>query len=245
MSWDSTHPPPATGHEGGPAGRSIPRSTGASRLGRFVIAATHLAVLAAVAVWLSEGTRRAEHADAARREAQYRALGLIHAVAGRKDDGGRLGALEDLAADGVPLERMPLAHAVLPGVRLGGARLDGSTLSGAKLSSATLTGASLRGVDLSAADLDGADLRDADLSGARLTSVRATGAVMAGAELAKADLSGADLSGADLRDARSLTYRQLESACGDSTTRLPAGLSVRPCTAAVGEAWTTSDRYGD
>ncbi|HYH20152.1 MAG TPA: pentapeptide repeat-containing protein [Azospirillum sp.] len=214
-------------------------------MGRLVTVATHLAVFAAVAVWLSEGGHRAEQADAARREAQYRALDLVHTVAGRKDDGGRLGALEDLAADGVSLERLPLAHAVLPGARLGGARLDGSTLSGAKLSSATLAGASLRGADLSAADLEGADLRNADLSGARLTGVRASGAVLAGADLARADLNGADLSGVDLRDTRGLTYRQLDGACGDSTTRLPVGLSVRPCTVAVGEAWTTTDRYGD
>lgn len=244
MPKDSFPPLPTAGRGDRSDRAPLPRPTGASRLGRFVIVATHLAVLGAIAVWLSEGERRAEQANAARREAQYRALELVHAVAGRKEDGGRLNALEDLAAGGVGMERLPLAHAVLAGARLDGARLDHSTLSGAKLSAAALAGASLRGVDLSGADLDGANLRNADLSGARLTGARASGAVLAGADLSRADLSGANLSGVDLRDARGLTHRQVDAACGDSTTRLPVGLSLRPCTLAVGEAWTTTDRYG-
>ena len=42
-------------------------------------------------------------------------------------------------------------------------------------------------------------------------------------------LSGAHLSGADLHDAKNLTQTQLELACGDADTKLPEGLTIKPC----------------
>ncbi|MFC4493092.1 pentapeptide repeat-containing protein [Streptomyces ovatisporus] len=80
----------------------------------------------------------------------------------------------------------------------------GADLTGAVLANAKLRGASLRGARLIAARLTGADLRDADLIGA--------------------DLRDADLSGADLAGSLFLTQPQLDSARGDSSTRIPAGL---------------------
>ena len=63
---------------------------------------------------------------------------------------------------------------------------------------------------------------------------------LSGANLAHADLDGADLSGAvltitslkgtDLTKARGLTQGQLDTACGDAQTRVPAGLKVHLCT---------------
>ena len=68
--------------------------------------------------------------------------------------------------------------------------------------------ASLVGTSLARAKMTRADLREADLSDA---------------DLAQADLRLADLRGADLHAARNLTQKQLDVACSDATTRLPAG----------------------
>lgn len=81
----------------------------------------------------------------------------------------------------------------------------GADLIGARLKGADLRGANLRGAYLIAADLSGADLRRADLIGA--------------------DLRDADLRGADLTGALFLTQSQLNSAKGDSGTRLDPALT--------------------
>ncbi|MGI8694993.1 MAG: pentapeptide repeat-containing protein [Geodermatophilaceae bacterium] len=81
----------------------------------------------------------------------------------------------------------------------------GADLIGAKLRDADLSGSNLRGAYLITADLTGADLRAADLTGA--------------------DLRAADLSGADLSGSFFLTQSQVDSAVGDSATRLPPTLS--------------------
>ncbi|MGO4110539.1 pentapeptide repeat-containing protein [Paenibacillus sp. YAF4_2] len=78
----------------------------------------------------------------------------------------------------------------------------GADLIGAKLQGADLRGAYLRGAYLIAADLRNADLRHADLIGA--------------------DMRDTDLSGADLRDTLFLTQVQLQSAKGNSSTKLPS-----------------------
>ncbi|GAA2977260.1 pentapeptide repeat-containing protein [Actinokineospora diospyrosa] len=81
----------------------------------------------------------------------------------------------------------------------------GANLMGARLRRADLRGASLRGAYLIGADLRGADLRKADVIGA--------------------DMRGADLRGADFTGALFLIQSQLDSARGDSTTKLPASLA--------------------
>lgn len=88
----------------------------------------------------------------------------------------------------------------------------------------------LRGRD--GADLRGADLAGRDLRGRRLAGSSLRGALLVGADLRGADLSLTDLTGADLRGAKLngadltaslfLTQSQLDSACGDASTRLPA-----------------------
>jgi hypothetical protein len=47
--------------------------------------------------------------------------------------------------------------------------------------------------------------------------------------LATPEVQHLDLSGADLSPVRNLAQRDLESACGDATTKLPPGLVLSPC----------------
>ena len=68
---------------------------------------------------------------------------------------------------------------------------------------------------------------------AHLVSLRQTmacaGCDLSGAHLRVARIAGANLAGADLSGAIGLTQAQIRLACGNAGTRLPAGLSVKPC----------------
>jgi len=78
---------------------------------------------------------------------------------------------------------------------------------GADLRKTNLIGSNLRGACLIAANLKGNDLSGADLIGA--------------------DLRDADITGANLKDSIFLTQAQINTAKGDSSTKLPASI-VRP-----------------
>ena len=96
---------------------------------------------------------------------------------------------------------------------------DGKKGKKADLAETDLQGTNLQGADLFDANLQGADLRSANLQGADLWS----------ANLQGADLTGADLQGADLTNATGLTQERLDQACGNEETKLPSGLTVKPC----------------
>ncbi|MEM7586674.1 MAG: pentapeptide repeat-containing protein [Acidobacteriota bacterium] len=104
-------------------------------------------------------------------------------------------------------------------------------LSGADLSLANLNWADLREANLAGADLKGASLMVAILLDANLATADLSGAILGGADLRGASfraakLAGADLAGANLLGARNLTQEQVNSAEGDSETRLPVELAV-------------------
>jgi len=107
-----------------------------------------------------------------------------------------------------------LAHADLTNQCVKHGNLEGAVFDDAKLvlmcmSYGDFRDASFRGADLSGANLAHAQLGGADLSGAHLTitSIRA----------------------ADLSRAKGLTQAQLDQACGDAETKLPAHLHVKIC----------------
>jgi hypothetical protein len=104
-------------------------------------------------------------------------------------------------------------------VDLANVSIPGADLSGANLSPVNLSGADLRYANLSFANLGLANLSAANLLAANLS----------GTDLSNADLRFADLSGANLRDAKNLTKEQLDTACGNANTKLPEGLTIKPC----------------
>jgi uncharacterized protein YjbI with pentapeptide repeats len=122
-------------------------------------------------------------------------------------------------------ETAELDIAKVRGADLEGRDLRGADASGAFLMKANLANAELDHAGLVATDLSFANLRNADLSGADLS----------GAKLSGADLSGVDFSGADLTAAPWFTgalyptQAQLNEACGDESTQLPQGLTIRMC----------------
>lgn len=82
-----------------------------------------------------------------------------------------------------------------------------------------------RSLDLFGADLRKTNLIGADLRGACLIAANLRGADLSGADLIGADLRDADLSGANLTSSIFLTQSQLNTAKGNSNTRIPARLT--------------------
>jgi uncharacterized protein YjbI with pentapeptide repeats len=160
--------------------------------------------------------------------------------------------LEGARLEGANLRRSDLRDATLQNARLTQSDLQGARLVGAKLTGADLYRSDLRGVSLRetrmprakmvSADLRGADLKGArmlgsqlakanlagaDLRGAKLKLVNFQGTDLRGADLRGADLYrtklfGANLGGADLREVTHLRQWQIDQACLDGKTRLPA-----------------------
>jgi hypothetical protein len=132
------------------------------------------------------------------------------------------------------LRKADLSQAKLTDANLGFADLTGATLGTADLTGATLAGAILTGAYLGGAHLTGANLGFAHLTGANLTLANLTGANLdfanlTGANLGTANLTGANLSTANLTNVKNLNQTQLDEACGNLKTKLPEGLTLKPC----------------
>lgn len=83
------------------------------------------------------------------------------------------------------------------------------------------------GLNLMGADLRRKNLRGADLSGAYLIAANLKGVDLSFADLIGADMRDADISGANLSRSIYLTQAQVNTAKGDSDTKLPK-LLVKP-----------------
>jgi hypothetical protein len=110
----------------------------------------------------------------------YQAWQVINTAEGKTGNGGRMQALQELNADGVPLVNIDVADAFLPGINLPGALLSRAKLSGADLRGANLSGADLSETEMVFTNLRGANLRQVDLGDADLTDADLTGADLAG-----------------------------------------------------------------
>jgi uncharacterized protein YjbI with pentapeptide repeats len=154
-----------------------------------------LSLLLAVISYFSESGDRVK-------QKHYQAWLVINSAQGKGGSGGRIDALEELHADGVPLVGVDVSDAFLQGIDLEGADLLRANFRGAdvrggrfvktRLEFAYLGSANFRGSNFQKADLRRASLEDADLNGADL----------AGSDLEGANLSRADLRTCDLRNCR-------------------------------------------
>ena len=146
---------------------------------------------------------------------------------------------------GANLRGANLRGANLQGTNLQGANLQDANLRGENLQGANLRGANLRGANLQGTNLQGANLRDANLRGENLQGANLQGANLQGANLQGANLqranlqntnlrlakvsstkfSGALLASVDMSSVRSLDKKQINSAYGDGSTKLPEHLS--------------------
>ncbi|MBD9371442.1 pentapeptide repeat-containing protein [Rhizobium sp. ARZ01] len=151
--------------------------------------------------------------------------------------------------NGANLEKASLARAWFTGAtaekanfnRIEGFRtgFDKVSAAGATFASAELQRASFKGANLTGVDFEKAELGRADFSGAVLTGVRFPYANLSRADLSKAIFEGGlDLShaflfltrieGLDLSSSTGLEQEQIDLACGNASTRLPAGFTAPP-----------------
>lgn len=157
--------------------------------------------------------------------------------------------LRNTDLSGANLEKATLFRAAL-----GGAKADKTnftrieayrtSFTGMSAKQASFASAELQRADFSGADLTGADFQKAELGRANLASAIITGTRFTFANLSRADIhatksegpidfSGAFLfltriEGMDLSAATGLEQAQIDHACGDAGTKLPAGLKPGP-----------------
>ena len=108
-----------------------------------------------------------------------------------------------------------------------------------QLAGADLSNTCVKAHDLHGADFDGARAVMMCMSYANFSGATFRGTDLSGANLAHANLDGADVTGAtmtitsikgtDLTKVKGLTQTQLDAACGDTHTTVPAGLRVHAC----------------
>lgn len=125
---------------------------------------------------------------------------------------------------GCNLFQAELGYLDLPDIDLSGSRLRQANLALATMNRTKFDNANLSVANLFGARFTRASFRNADLSNAILV-----GAYFGSANLSGANLASANISGAEMATAIGLTQAQLNQACGDGSTQLPAGLRVPPC----------------
>jgi len=121
------------------------------------------------------------------------------------------------------------------------ARIEGGIVDcpNCQLAGADLINTCVKAKDLHGANFDGANATLMCMSFANFRGASFRGTILDAANLASARLEGADLTGArtnitsflgtDLTHVKGLTQAQLDTACGDAKTKVPAGLKVHFC----------------
>lgn len=112
---------------------------------------------------------------------------------------------------------------------LSGLNLSGSRLRQADMAVTLMDNANLSGANLSIANLYGARLSGANCTGTNFEDAVLVGTYLGGVNFTGANLKNANLSGAEAATAKGLTQSQLNTACGDASTQLPAGFTLRKC----------------
>ena len=141
------------------------------------------------------------------KQRHYQAWQVINTAQGKGGSGGRIEALQELNADGVPLVGVDVSSAFLQGLRLERANLLRADFSGADLRRSDLKSADFTNANLHFANFRESDLEDASFQSADMTNADLWGSDLAGAKFDDADISGADLRFADLRN---MAWKQLK-----------------------------------
>ena len=170
-------------------------------------------ILIAVVFYFSESGDRLK-------QKHYQAWQVINTAQGKGGSGGRIEALQELGADGVPLVGVDVSGAFLQGIRLPKASLVRADLNAVDARNSDFQGADFMGANLHSgnfreSNLSGSNLQDADLGEADLCSANLGGAVLNGATLDAAELGNADLGKVKWQEIKSLkgaNIRQVRNA---------------------------------
>lgn len=172
-------------------------------------------LVAVISYWMEAPDRK--------KQKHYQAWQVINTAQGKGGSGGRIDALQELNADGVPLVGVDASGAFLQGIRLRHANLLRANLEAADLRDCVLEDdnleyASLKSANFRRGSLQRTDLRQADIEDADLV-----GASLAGADLTGADLRNADLRKTDWRGVRWQEIRAIDSANVYGVRNAPPG----------------------
>ena len=140
-------------------------------------------------------------------------------------------SLDRTRLSGADLSRAKLTQVNAYRSNFSAAKFAGADLTKAELIRSNLSGADLSGVNMEKAELPRASLEGANLSGANLSSTdlartSLVKAKLAGARFVKARMFLTRIEGVDLSTVVGLVQSQLDSACGNNLTKLPAGLKA-------------------
>ncbi len=161
-------------------------------------------VLVAVIFYFSESGDRVK-------QRHYQAWQVVNTAQGKGGSGGRIEALQELNADGVPLIGVDASGAFLQGIKLDGAKLVRANFSAADLRNSEFRKADLEDANLRSANLRNSDLRSTNLEGADLTESDLTHADLSNSRLSRGNLEGADLTEANLAG---ISWKELASVKG-------------------------------
>jgi hypothetical protein len=178
-------------------------------LGRF-------SILVAVIFYFSESGNRIK-------QRHYQAWQVINTAQGKGGSGGRIEALQELNADGVPLVGVDVSSAFLQGLTLERANLLRADFSGADLRHSDLKSADFTNANLHFANFRESNLQDASFQSADMTNADLWGSDLTGARLDDADIGGSDLRFADLRNIQWGHLKKVSAANLAGVKHAPAG----------------------
>lgn len=134
------------------------------------------------------------------------------------------GADPALKADPKAVARLEAGIVDCPGCQLAGANLLNLCVKARDLHGANFDGANATLMCMSFANFRGASFRGTILDAANLASAKLDGADMTGARTRITSFLGTDLT-----RVKGLSQSQLDTACGDAKTKVPAGMKVHFC----------------
>jgi len=129
-----------------------------------------------------------------------------------------------LKADPKAVARLEGGIVDCPSCQLAGANLFNTCVKAKNLRGANFDGANATLMCMSFADFRGASFRGTILDAANLASAKLDGADITGARTHITSFAGTDLT-----RVKGLTQSQLDAACGDIKTKVPAGMKVHFC----------------
>lgn len=129
------------------------------------------------------------------------------------------------APDRAAVDSIKAGHRDCPHCMLAGANLDNTCVKGGNLEGADFSNVHAVLMCMSYANFTDVSFRGADLAGANLAHANLTGADFTGATLSITSFKGTDLT-----KTKGLTQAQLNQACSDKDTKVPAGLKAHICT---------------
>jgi len=135
-------------------------------------------------------------------------------------------SFRDAVMEGANLSKLVAVRSNFDGARLAGADLEKAEFHRCILSRAVLRGANLSKGDFGRSVFDRADLREANLRHSSVARASFREAQLAGADFSSAFLFAVRIEGTDLSAAKGLDQAQIDVACGDAKTILPAGLKA-------------------